>query len=168
MRNKSLSAYASQRLRLFTHLGILCGILISLYPYRLGNEIYAPDWLGLIVLYWLFHHNTHLGYVQLFLYGILYDLLQFNLIGTESIGLLLIGYIYFRYETFFQFLPKIAQVITVLILLAIKQFCILWILAVTGDLPQLSSYFIPPLISIIIWWFIDRFDVKKWLNYRQV
>ena len=162
------SEYSLQKQRLVMHTSIATALLLSLYPYGLGYQVYAPDWLGIIILYWLWRNGPGLGYWHIFLYGVFFDLLHFNFIGAESVGLLILGYCYLRYRMFFQFLPYISQLLAVLLLLFIKQFCIQWILGITGEMPSAESYLVAPLIGVALWIVISRMPLDGARRRRRL
>ncbi|MCA8838430.1 MAG: rod shape-determining protein MreD [Gammaproteobacteria bacterium] len=166
--NISRPEYTQQKLRLIIHLSVAVALLLSLYPFGPGYQIFAPDWLALTVLYWLARSEQSLSYWHIFFYGVAFDLLHFNFIGAESIGLLVFSYTFARYRTLFQFLPKIAQPAAVFLLLMIKQFCIQWMLGITGELPTWQIYLVPPLCGAIVWLAIDRLPTGNLPGRRRL
>lgn len=75
------------------YLTILMALLLSIVPFPVGVDIYRPDWLVLIVLYWVLAlpHRVNIG--TAWLAGLMLDVLLGSTLGVRALSMAIMAYL---------------------------------------------------------------------------
>ncbi len=115
-----------------------------------------PYWVALLMIYWVLesHHLRRLGTV--FVLGLLVDLLTGTLFGQHALSLLIMAYLLSLFRHRIQFFSAPQQTLVVLLLLVNDRVLQLWVLSLSGMLPD-WEYWMSPLVGAAIWPFLFLF-----------
>ncbi len=134
-------------------------------------QVFRPDWVSLVLIYWVMAVPERFGVVFAWILGLLLDVTQGAILGQHAIGLVLVIYIvqleYLRIRVF----SLVQQAMVVFIMLLIKQLLVLWVNGVVGHSPENTiSYFLPSLTGAIIWpWlFIILRDIRRRFTIAKI
>lgn len=110
-----------------------------------------PEFLTLVVMYWVLAMPEGVGVTIAWCAGLLLDVTQGAILGQHALGLVIVTYIlqleYQRVRVF----SLVQQALVIFVLLLIKQILVLWVYGMVGHAPALQLYFVPSLIGAIIW-----------------
>ena len=141
-------------------LSLVAGLALTVIPLPEQLVYWRPEWISLLVLYWLLHGSQRFGLVFVFISGLVLDITTGTLLGQHTLGLLLVSAVFIRLQTMIRVYPQIQQAIIVSSLLVIKLLVVLWVGGMTGREPESTwLFFMPAVSSLFIWpllsWILD-------------
>jgi len=142
---------------------MLVALMLSIVPLPNWAEMLRPDWVALVLIYWVMAMPEKVGVTVAWGFGLLLDVAQGAILGQHAIGLVLITYIVLLQYARIRVFSLVQQAIVVFFLLLIKQLLVLWVSGIIGLTPQLSSYFLSSLVGAILWpWlFLSLRNVRR-------
>lgn len=150
---------------------LLLGLMLVMMPLPDWAQPFRPDWVALILIYWVMAIPEHVGVTVAWVFGLLLDVTQGAILGQHAIGLVVVAYLvqlqYLRIRVF----SLLQQSLVVFVLLLIKQLLVLWVSGIVGQAPEdLASYFLPSLTGAIIWpWlFIVLRDIRRRFTHTKI
>ena len=129
--------------------------LLTVLPLPEWLEAYRPEWMALVVIYWVIALPDRFGLFTAWIAGFFMDVLEGSLLGLNALALALVAYMALSlYQRMRMFTP-IQQSSTVLILVGIHQLLSFWVLTAHSQntAPNLI-FMISALSSAIVWPFI--------------
>jgi rod shape-determining protein MreD len=144
-------------------LTLVVGLVLQILPLPSEAQIYRPDWVALILLYWNMALPNRVGLWTAFLTGLLVDVAQGTLLGQHSLALLIIIFINLNFHLQVRVMNLGRQMFYVFSLLLINQFILVWIEGMLQREPSIMAYFGAPLTGMAIWpWiFILLRDIRR-------
>jgi len=132
----------------FTLLFALC---LQVMPLAEGWQVYRPEWLGLMLIYWCMRAPDRVGVFHGFVLGLLLDLIEGVPLGQNALILSLLAFlsalVYPRFRTY----SLVQQAVLVLVLLGLIQLIEQWVRTLTGNYAIHLAFLIPSLISAVLW-----------------
>jgi rod shape-determining protein MreD len=130
---------------------LLAGIL-GMAPLPVWLEMWRPEWMALVVIYWVIALPNRVGLISAWCVGFFVDVLEGTLLGLNAIALTLIAYAALTlYQRLRMFTP-LQQCITVLMLVGVQQQLIFWVLTATSqNTPPNLTFIFSALSSALVW-----------------
>lgn len=129
----------------------MIGLLLTILPLPSSLKWMMPNWLVLILIYWMVFMPKLIGIIFTFLLGCAIDLLLGNTIGTTSLCLLPIAFfadlLCYKFRTFSIW----QQFLMITVLVGVAQLIKLWIQLYIHHPPSNIIYWITVPISTITW-----------------
>ena len=149
-------------------LSLFLAIALTLMP--LPDEVVParPYWVALVLIYWNLEAGRlrHLG--QAFALGLLLDLLTGTLLGQHALSLIVISYLTERFRNRLRFFPPWQQAAAVMALLFNDRIVQLWVIGLTGDAWPVWTWWLAPLIGLILWpWIFLLLDRLRQIERLQ-
>lgn len=138
------------------YLSLLGGYLLSLLPLPEWTQIYRPQWLALILIYWCMALPERVGVGVGFVTGLLLDVLMGNLLGQHALGLSVVAYLALKLHLRVRVMPLRQQVFTVFILLLVERLLALWSTGAAGYPTPSLWYWLSPVIGMLLWPWVYR------------
>lgn len=141
-------------------------ILLSIMPWPEWAEPFRPDWVGLVLIYWCLVAPERVNVGAGWLLGLFLDVLYGSLLGQHALAFALLAFFVVKIHLQVRMFPRWQQSVTVLVLLGVSHLLILWIRGATGQAPATLAYWMPALISAILWpWLFALLrDVRRRAN----
>ena len=115
---------------------------------------FRPDWIALIVVYWVLALPNRLGVMFGFMHGLLLDLLLIKLLGLNALGLSILAFTVSRTYMQMRMFPIWQQALLVGFLIAVMKLIVAWIATWISDFQITHFYFYSILADIIVWPFL--------------
>lgn len=142
---------------IFIFFTFLAAWVLMILPIPNEWQKYQPEWLMLVVVYWIFTKPQLLGIAIAWCAGLVMDILYGGILGQYALSLMLVAFFarFLRYRI--RFMPRWEQWLMIFVLFSIGE-CILFLVqSTTGHSNSIIYYFIPVLSSLIVWPWISRF-----------
>jgi len=140
--------------------GIIFGTLVlaalfTVLPLPQWMEAYRPEWVALVVIYWVIALPDRIGLFTAWIAGFFMDVLEGSLLGLNALALALVAYLALSLYQRMRMFTAIQQSSTVLILVGIHQLLSFWVLTAHSQntAPNLI-FMISALSSAIVWPFV--------------
>ncbi len=148
---------------LVIYLSLLVALVLMILPLPEWIEIYRPNWVALVLIYWSMALPKRVGLWFAFLTGIVVDVSQGTLFGQHTLALVIIIFINMNFYQRIRVLTMPQQASYVFALLLINQVLVAWVEGIMGRPTPILSFFGAPLIGTLIWpWvFVILRDVRR-------
>lgn len=116
-----------------------------------GFAAWNPDWVPLVVIYWVLHYPRRSGVGSAWFAGLLLDVMQGALLGANALALTLVGYLTRKLYLRLRVFPLPQQSLSVALLLTLYHFVLFWVDGIV-DLPAEGlARWTPILLSVVVW-----------------
>ena len=148
---------------LVIYLSLLVALVLMILPLPDWAQIYRPNWMALVLIYWSMALPKRVGLWIAFFSGIVLDTSLGTLLGQHTLALVIIIIINMNFYQRIRVLALAQQAIYVFVLLLINQVVIVWVEGVLGRSTPLLAFFSAPFIGMLIWpWvFVVLRDIRR-------
>ncbi|MCE8034816.1 MAG: rod shape-determining protein MreD [Halomonas sp.] len=138
---------------------LLLALCLQVMPLAEGWQIWRPDWLGLMLIYWCMAAPDRVGVFHGFVLGILLDLIEGAPLGQNALTLSLLAFlaalVYPRFRTY----SLVQQSLLILVLLGLVQLVEQWLRTLFGPFSMHLAFLLPSLIGAALWpWLATMFQ----------
>lgn len=153
----------SQLKYLVIYLTLLVALVLMILPLPDWVQIYRPNWMALVMIYWSMALPKRVGLWFAFFSGIILDTSLGTLLGQHTLALVLIIAINVNFYQRIRVLALAQQAIYVFVLLLINQVVVAWVEGFLGRSTPLLAFFGAPFIGMLIWpWvFVVLRDIRR-------
>lgn len=146
-----MRAAAQSPLPLSFGVSVVAALLLCLYPLPMWLLPARPDWLALLVVYWIRRLPHGFGVGWAWLIGLLMDGLEGGVLGRHAFALAVVAYagLLLRRRMLLYSLPQ--QVALVCALCAMHQILLYWVQNLTGHAPPSLVFLMGSLTSAFLW-----------------
>jgi len=131
---------------------LIAAFMLSMLPLPDWAEHWRPDWVTLVLIYWVMALPNQVGVTFAWITGLLLDVALGTILGQNAVGIALISWVVLLQYQRIRVFSLVQQALVVLTLLLIKQLLVLWINGLVGRAPDnLLMYFLPSLTGAMIW-----------------
>jgi rod shape-determining protein MreD len=110
-----------------------------------------PDWLSLVMIYWIIYLPARVGIGSAWFAGLLLDVMEGAVLGQHALALSIIGYLSLKFYLRIRVFPMSQQTFAVLLLLMVYHFVLFWVDGIIGGgVPGLERWY-PWASSVLIW-----------------
>jgi rod shape-determining protein MreD len=116
---------------------------------------YRPDWLLLVVLYWVMvlPHRVSIGIA--WICGLLLDSLQGTLLGENAICFSILAYIALKSHRYIRLLSLPLQSSVIFFLILLNQLLLFWFQGLQGQFVSIQWFFGVIITSTLLWSWIS-------------
>jgi rod shape-determining protein MreD len=140
-------------------LSLLLALCLQVMPLADGWQVYRPEWLGLMLIYWCMRAPDRVGVFHGFVLGILMDLIEGTALGQHALIYSLLAFLCALVYPRFRAYSLVQQSVLVLVLLGLVQLVAQWLRTIVGDFSIHLAFLIPSLISAFLWpWLSTMFQ----------
>jgi rod shape-determining protein MreD len=144
-------------------LSLFVALVLMILPLPDWAQIYRPNWMALVMIYWSMALPKRVGLWFAFLCGIILDTSLGTLLGQHTLALVLIIAINMNFYQRIRVLALAQQAIYVFVLLLLNQVVVAWVEGFLGRSTPLLAFFGAPFIGMLIWpWvFVVLRDIRR-------
>lgn len=148
---------------LVIYLSLVVALVLMIMPLPDWAQIYRPNWMALVMIYWSMALPKRVGLWFAFLCGIILDTSLGTLLGQHTLALVLIIAINMNFYQRIRVLALAQQAIYVFVLLLLNQVVVAWVEGFLGRSTPLLAFFGAPFIGMLIWpWvFVVLRDIRR-------
>lgn len=142
------------------YLTLMLGFLCYLLPWAGFGLVLRPDFVLLVLLYWLIRapHLCNIGLAWLM--GMLVDLADGSLFGQHALAFTIAAFLALLYQRRATLFDRLQQAGYVFVLLLVAQIVLLLLKLFAGaDLPD-WTYFLPSVSGILLWQLVVYSRIK--------
>ena len=126
-------------------------LVFTVMPMPAVLEPWRPDWVSLVLIYWLMAVPHRVGVGTVLIVGLLTDILLGSTFGVYASALLLISYPVLRHYQRIRHYALVQQALVVAILIFFKRVIVYEIEHVLNDAVFSMPYLYPVVSSALIW-----------------
>ena len=149
-------------------LSIMVALMLMMLPLPDWAQVYRPDWVALILIYWSMALPKRVGLWVAFVTGLFLDVTLSTLLGQHGLALIIIIFINLNLYQRVRVMTLSYQALYVFVLLVMNQLVVLWIEGILQRDPPFMAFIGPPLTGMMIWpWvFIVLRDIRRKAQLR--
>ncbi|BBF87753.1 rod shape-determining protein MreD [Aquitalea magnusonii] len=137
--------------RRFIFMTLLLAVLVEMIPLPLGSTRWLPDFISLVLLYWLINQPRRVNVGIAFLMGLVADIATAGMLGQHALAYSVTAYLALSRQRQLIMFNLGQQALSVLGLMACNQSIMVVARMLTGSAFVGWSYFLPPLIGALLW-----------------
>lgn len=126
-------------------------LALSILPLPDLLLIFWPQWLPLLLIYWIINAPQRISVGIAWILGLLLDSLYGSLLGQHALALSITAYFTYRFHRQLRMLPSTQQAIRLFFLILIYQLILLWIQGMIGQLSQIRWFWVSIVSSTLCW-----------------
>ena len=138
-------------------------LLITTMTFTFG--VFSPDWIQLVLIYWLLAAPSAIGLISSWLIGLIADVTLGSTLGMHALTYAGISFIIMKSYKFLRYLTVYQQAIIIFIIFILKYTILLWIDRLLDINDYTLSIYWTPLMSAILWpivFYILRFIRRRY------
>jgi len=133
------------------YVSFLVALMLSALPLPEDLQWWRPEWVLLVLLYWIVALPTRIGLGTAWVLGILLDVLEGSLLGLNALALTIVAYVMILVYQRVRMFSWLQQVLFVFALVALDQIIAHWVKGILGVSSQSLMFLVPALISAVLW-----------------
>ena len=133
------------------YLTILLSLVLSILPLPSLLDMYRPDWVALVVIFWGIREPRLVGMGWAFLLGLAMDVADASVLGQHALAYVLAAYGATTLSRRVLWFPLLQQALHVLPLLLLVQLVQLCVRAMPGLAFPGWTYFAGPFVGAALW-----------------
>ena len=129
----------------------LVALILMVMPMPVSVDIFRPDWVTLVLLYWVIAlpHRVNMGTALVL--GVLSDILLGSVLGVHALGMVVVTYFAARHFQRFRNFSLPQQALLIAFLIVLKRMIVFQANVFIHDAEFTGSYFWPALTSALFW-----------------
>jgi len=132
-------------------LSLTAALLMSILPLPDVLQPWRPEWLTLVLLFWVMHAPDWVGLWFGMMLGLLLDVLLASPLGLHASALVIVIYVARMTQRWSGVFSVRQTTVLVLLLILLGRLMTYAILSFRGEQPADLSFFLPALASALIW-----------------
>lgn len=141
-------------------------LLLTVFPVSATWRWFRPEFITLLVIYWVLVMPQQLSLLRIWLLGCAVDLLLGSMLGQHALALMVVTYIcmlsYQRVRSYALW----QQSAFVFLIVGLQQLVGNWVHSLSGSTPPSLVFLMPALISALVWPFLFLYLDRLRLRLR--
>ncbi len=133
------------------YITLLIALLCQLFPWVGQGIVFRPDFMLVVVLYWLLRAPNLCSVGTAWLAGLLVDLATGSLLGQHALSFCFTAYVALSYQRRLVLFNKGQLLAYVFLLLLIERILILLLKLFAGNENPGLVYFLPIIMGLLLW-----------------
>lgn len=143
---------------LFIWFTLLLALCLQVMPLAEGWQVFRPEWLGLMLIYWCMRVPDRVSVFHGFVLGLLLDLIEGTLLGQHALTLSVLAFLCALVYPRFRAYSLIQQAVLVMVLLGLMQLTEQWLRTLVGEFSIHLTFLYSALVSAVLWpWLATMF-----------
>ncbi len=122
---------------------------IALFPQQFGH--WRPEWVGMVVIYWVLRAPQTFGIVLAWCLGLLVDVLRADILGMNALAMALIAFMVLAAHQRLQLFPVAQQSLVVFLMIGLAHMVVHFLHQLLGETSGGFNYLLPAVTSGIVW-----------------
>lgn len=132
-------------------ISFLVAFVLAVYPLPQTLRWARPEWVTLVLIYWVIALPHRVGLITGFTVGLMLDLLEGALLGQNALSLSVVAYLSLLLYQRLRVFNMVQQVSVIFIMVGINQLVSQWIQNLTGVGSVSVLFLLPALLSALMW-----------------
>ena len=147
-------------------ISFIIAIILSALPLPESLQRWRPEWVLLVLFYWLVALPDRIGIGVAWCLGIVLDVLEGSLLGLNALALTVVAYFSLLFYQRLRMFSWLQQALSVFALVALNQLLCHWIKGILGSSVQTLMFLVPAFVSALLWpWiFVLMRGVRRGFN----
>ncbi|MDO3382844.1 rod shape-determining protein MreD [Gilvimarinus algae] len=130
---------------------ILLATLLDIYPLEFEHQIFRPQFVLLVAIYWIYVLPQSTSMTLLLILGLLQDVIVGTPLGQHPLMLTLVGYLCLRSYRRMRHFARWQEALWVFVLVVLAQLVAYWVQSLAGREFAGLEFMMPALASASVW-----------------
>lgn len=134
---------------------IICSVLLAMWlaivPVPLWAQWARPEWLVMVMIYWLMALPSRVGIGVAWMAGLLMDVVEGTPLGQNALALAVVAYVTLILYQRLRMFVAWQQAAVVFVLIGLNQLIAHWVQNVAGTQSPNLLFLLPALVSAMLW-----------------
>ncbi len=145
----------------FIYLSLLAALLLTVTPVPFQFNLFRPDWVLLVLIYWILALPRRVNIGTAFFMGLLTDVLVGTVLGVNALAFSVVAFVVAVNHLKIRNFAVIQQSLLIGLMLALYQLLLFWLSHFLTGVYFRPGYLWPVLIGTIVWpwlfWLLRRY-----------
>ena len=133
-------------------LSFFLAYLLAIVPFPEWAMDYRPEWVSLVLVYWVMALPYRVGIGSAWFIGLILDILKGSVLGINAMALVIVAYVTLSLHLRFRMFSSLQQAGLVLVLVGINLLLCHWLEVITGYTSATDLMFLMgALTSAVLW-----------------
>ena len=132
-------------------ISLIIAMALTILPMPETFANYRPEWVALVLLYWIMALPHRIGINIAWLMGISLDVLKGALLGQHALAMVVLAFMMLNLSLRIRVYPFWQQSVMVGLILFFYHGLLLWIYDMTGTIEFNWQYWTPVLLGALLW-----------------
>lgn len=137
--------------RLVILVSVVMAMMLDIMPLPVHVEDLRPEWLTLVLIYWVMALPHRFGVGKAWLAGLFMDALTGTLLGLHAVVLAVVAYLTLILHNRLRMFPRWQQALSIMLLTGLSLLLFLWLRNIVQVTPRPWTYWLPALTSALVW-----------------
>lgn len=137
--------------RLFIYFSLFLALILMMMPLPKAWQWFRPDWMSLILIYWVLREPDKVGVLTAWNLGLIMDIVNGVLFGQYALAMSVVVYLTHRLRNRLRFFLFWQELFMVMILLGLGQLILNVIEWLIGHSTFSWWYWSKTLLSVLLW-----------------
>lgn len=125
--------------------------LLAVYPMPMSLRWARPEWVTLVLIYWVIALPQRVGIVVSFCVGLLLDVLEGSVLGQNALSLCVVAYLSLVLYQRLRVFNMLQQASVIFVMVGINQLVSQWVQNLTGVGAVSVLFLLPAFLSALLW-----------------
>lgn len=130
---------------------VVVALILAIYPLPVGWVWFRPEFVALVVIYWILTLPQHVGIGFAWCVGLTQDIVENAYLGQHALALVPVAYVCLLSYQRIRNYALWQQSAWIFILVGLHQLFWNWVHSLTGKDSQSLIFLVPALVSALIW-----------------
>ena len=135
----------------FYMLSIVMAMILRIIPVPAIIQPLLPDWVLLVLIYWVVSSPDRIGVLNAWLVGLFIDVLTGRLLGQYALAYALVGYVCIKLHKRLRHFPLFQQSLFIFLVLLLSQSIIFWTETIQGPTLFQGAFWLPLITGTLCW-----------------
>ena len=132
-------------------ISFLLALALTIVPLPAMLELFRPEWLAMVLIYWCMAVPGRVGVSIGWLVGLMLDVSRDALLGQYALAFALVAFLTLHLHQRLRNFPVWQQALSVGVLIMLECLIVLWIKGLTGQSPGIWKMLVPAFSSMLFW-----------------
>ncbi len=126
-------------------------LFLQIIPLPIGLQWIRPEWVAMVLLYWVIAMPERVGVGVAWIMGLLIDGFEGSLLGQNAFALAIVAYIALILYQRIRMFVAWQQAFIVFVLIGLDQLLCNWAQSLQGGMSSDLQFLLPALMSALLW-----------------
>ena len=149
-------------------ISLFVAMVLSILPMPTWSVWFRPEWLLLLVFFWIIVFPKRFSLLGVWLIGLLTDILLGTLLGVHALAMVFVSYFMFKFYRQIRAFPYWQQALVIAVLTIVYETTIVIVQSVQGHATHWYFY-LPSLLSFLLWpWiYVMLYELHTWFDLEM-
>jgi rod shape-determining protein MreD len=129
----------------------MLALLLQVFPLPYALQWGRPEWLSMVLIYWVMAMPHRIGVGIAWMLGLLLDGVEGALLGQNALALAVVAYITLVLHQRIRVFAVWQQAFVVFVLIGLQQLLCNWTQGLQGGMAESLIFLLPALVSALLW-----------------